>query len=147
MKENVDTYVLPEDSNVFLAEVLPASNPLRITWEVLTVEEKAGYLSAALQKIENLNFIGDKAFFFQPLKFPRIARGLPVNFDKTPLEVKRAQVLWAADIMREELYLGRRNKEACVALGLLEETLSETASIEHKVKELLHRWISSWRVI
>lgn len=143
MKENVDTYVLPEDSNVFLAEVLPASNPLRITWEVLTVEEKAGYLSAALQKIENLNFIGDKAFFFQPLKFPRIAHGIPVDFHNAPDEIKRAQVLWATDIMREDIYVCRRNKEACVALGIIEE--AQPVNIEDKVKELLHRWISSWR--
>lgn len=143
MKENVDTYVLPEDSNVFLAEVLPTSNPLRITWEVLTVEEKESYLAAALQKIENLNFIGDKAFFFQPLKFPRIAHGIPVDFQNVPVEIKRAQVLWAADIMREELYVGKRNKDACVALGMIEET--QNKGIEDKVKELLHRWMSSWR--
>ena len=143
MKENVDTYVLPEDSNGFLAEVLPTSNPLRIAWEVLTVSEKASYLAAALQKIENLNFIGDKAFFFQTLKFPRIARGIPVDFQNAPVEIKRAQVLWATDIMREELFVGRRNKEACVALGIIED--SQPAPIEDKVKELLHRWISGWR--
>lgn len=34
---------MPEDSDQFLAEVLPAANPLRITWEVLTDEEKGGY--------------------------------------------------------------------------------------------------------
>ena len=38
MTENLDTYVMPEDSDQFLAEVLPAANPLRITWEVLTDE-------------------------------------------------------------------------------------------------------------
>lgn len=47
MTENIDTYVMPEESDKFLAEVLPASDPLRITWEVLTDEEKEGYLSAA----------------------------------------------------------------------------------------------------
>ena len=143
MKENVDTYVLPEDSNVFLAEVLPTSNPLRITWEVLTVEEKKSYLSAALQRLENLNFIGDKAFFFQPLKFPRIARGIPVDFQNAPVEIKRAQVLYAVDIMRDELYVGRRNKEACLSLGIIEDAPYQ--GIEDKVKELLHRWLCSWR--
>ena len=146
MQENVDTYVLPEDSNVFLSEVLPASNPVRITWEVLTDEEKEGYLAAALQKIENLNFIGYKAYFYQPLKFPRIARGLPVNFTKAPMEIKRAQALWASDIMREELYVKRRNNDACVSLGIITETVN-TEQVETKVKELLHRWLSSWRAI
>lgn len=146
MVENMDTYVMPEDSNKFLAEVLPASNPLRITWEVLTDEEKEGYLSAALRKIEDLHFIGEKAHFYQPLKFPRIARGVPVNFEKAPLEIKRAQALFAADIAREELYIRRRNKEACLALGVADESPAQSA-VADKVNELLHRWITRWRKV
>lgn len=146
MTENFDTYVMPEDSNQFLAEVLPATNPLRITWEVLTDEEKEGYLSAALRKIEDMQFIGEKAFFYQPLKFPRIARGLPVNFDKTPLEVKRAQALLAADIAREELYIRRRNKEACLSLGVANETALASVAT-NKARELLHRWVTNWRKV
>lgn len=146
MIENIDTYVMPEDSNRFLAEVLPASNPLRITWEVLTPEDKEGYLSAALRKLEDMHFIGEKAFFYQPLKFPRIARGLPVNFDKAPLEIKRAQVLYAADIARQELYIRRRNKEACIALGVATETPAPS-SIEEQARSLLHRWVTNWRKI
>ena len=42
MTVNVDTYVLPNDSTLYLAEVLPMSNALRITWEVLSDEEKKG---------------------------------------------------------------------------------------------------------
>lgn len=146
MTENFNTYVMPEDSNRFLAEVLPASNPLRITWEVLTNEEKEGYLSAALRKIEDMHFIGEKAYFYQPLKFPRIARGLPVNFEKAPLEIKRAQALVAADIAREELYIRRRNKEACLALGVANETPAPSV-VTDKVNELLHRWITRWRKV
>lgn len=146
MIENIDTYVMPEDSNRFLAEVLPASNPLRITWEVLTPEDKEGYLAAALRKLEDMYFIGEKAFFYQPLKFPRIARGLPVNFDKAPLEIKRAQVLYAADIARQELYIRRRNKEACIALGVATETPAPS-SVEEQARSLLHRWVTNWRKI
>ena len=146
MIENIDTYVMPEDSNRFLAEVLPASNPLRITWEVLTPEDKEGYLAAALRKLEDMHFIGEKAFFYQPLKFPRIARGLPVNFDKAPLEIKRAQVLYAADIARQELYIRRRNKEACIALGVATETPAPS-SVEEQARSLLHRWVTNWRKI
>ena len=146
MTENFDTYVMPEDSNKFLAEVLPASNPLRITWEVLTAEEKEGYLSAALRKIEEMHFIGEKAFFYQPLKFPRIARGLPVNFDKAPLEIKRAQALIAADVAREELYVRRRNNDACIALGLATETPAPSV-VTDKANMLLHRWITNWRKV
>ena len=146
MIENIDTYVMPEDSNRFLAEVLPASNPLRITWEVLTPEDKEGYLAAALRKLEDMYFIGEKAFFYQPLKFPRIARGLPVNFDKAPLEIKRAQVLYAADISRQELYIRRRNKEACIALGVATETPAPS-SVEEQARSLLHRWVTNWRKI
>lgn len=146
MIENIDTYVMPEDSNRFLAEVLPASNPLRITWEVLTPEDKEGYLSAALRKLEAMHFIGEKAFFYQPLKFPRIARGVPVNFDKAPLEIKRVQVLYAADIARQELYIRRRNKEACIALGVATETPAPS-SVEEQARGLLHRWVTNWRKI
>lgn len=151
MTENIDTYVIPEDSNKFLAEVLPQANPLRITWEVLSDEEKESFLSAALREIEAMQFIGERAYFYQPLKFPRIARGLPVNFLKAPLEIKRAQVLMAADIAREELYIRRRNKDACVALGLITETQmpSEKSNnpIRQKIDNLLHRWITRWRKV
>lgn len=147
MTENVDTYVLPEDSNRFLAEVLPASDPMRITWEVLSLEEKTGFLSAALYKLEDLNFIGDKAWYYQPLKFPRVARGIPVNFEKAPLEIKRAQVLWAADIAREEYYVKRRNKDACIALGLILEGDRAEKPIVERVTTLLHRWVTRWRKV
>ncbi len=147
MTENVDTYVLPEDSNRFLAEVLPASDPMRITWEVLSLEEKTGFLSAALYKLEDLNFIGDKAWYYQPLKFPRVARGIPVNFEKAPLEIKRAQVLWAADIAREEYYVKRRNKDACIALGLIREGDRAEKPIVERVTTLLHRWVTRWRKV
>lgn len=162
MTESVDTYVLPEDSNKYLSEVLPTSNPLRITWEVLTDEEKTEYLSAALRCIENLTFIGTKAYRGQPLKFPRIRKasgslydnhramrfGL-VAFDckKIPDEIKRAQVYWAAELMREELYVNRRNGDACRSLGLLNVESCQKSSVPYKVKELLHNWITNWRRI
>ena len=147
MTENVDTYVLPDESNQFLAEVLPASDPLRVAWEVLTKEEKAGYLSAALQRIENLNYVGDRAWYLQPLKFPRIARNIPINFEKAPLEVKRAQVVWAAEILREELFVKRRNTDACLALGFIQTANGITEQIPKRVEQLLHRWLTSWRKV
>ena len=146
MTENIDTYVMPEESDKFLAEVLPASDPLRITWEVLTDEEKEGYLSAALRKLEGIHFIGDKANFYQPLQFPRVARGLPVNFEKAPMEIKRAQALCAADIARGELYIRRRNKDFCVAFGLAAETPAPSAT-EKRLEELLHRWVTRCRKV
>ena len=42
MTENVDTYVLPAESVKFLSEVLPASNPLRITWKCLPTRKEKG---------------------------------------------------------------------------------------------------------
>lgn len=147
MTENVDTYVLPEESDRFLAEVLPASDPLRITWEVLSNEEKEGYLSSALRNIEALTFVGDKAWYYQPLKFPRIARGIPVNFDKAPMEVKRAQAYWAAEIAKNELYVKRRNNDACLSLGLINGEAQNTESVPRRVGELLHRWITNWRKV
>lgn len=147
MTENIDTYVMPQDSDKFLAEVLPASNPLRITWEVLTDEEKAGYLSAALRRLENLQFVGEKVFWTQPLKFPRSAYGLPFNNEKAPLEVKRAQAYWSALIAKDELYVKRRNTDACVSLGLIGTTSNVNEGVPQKVKELLHRWFTNWRRI
>ena len=140
------TYVIPEDSDTFLADVLPTSNPLRITWEVLPPEEKIGYLSSGLRKLEEMHFIGERVNYYQPLKFPRIARGMPVNFNDIPIEVKRAQVLLAVDIMREELYVKRRNNEACIALGLVKED-TVCKDITDKVNMLLHRWITNWRKV
>lgn len=148
MTVNVDTYVLPEDSNAYLSEVLPASNPLRVTWEVLTDEEKKGYLAAALVRLENIHYKGDRVYRWQPLKFPRISRGIPVNFNDAPIEVKRAQVVMAAEIVRKELYLKRRNSEACMALGILNETeIENTKELPLRVEELLHKWLTSWRRI
>lgn len=144
---NQDTYVLPEDSERYLSEVLPASNPLTITWAVLTEEERAQYLQAALRRIEGLNVVGQKAYWWQPLKFPRITRGVPPNFKEAPHEVKRAQVVWAAEIAREELYVKRRNNEACLALGLIRETqtIKQARETPPLVEELMHRWITQWR--
>jgi hypothetical protein len=144
---NENTYVLPKDSNEFLREVLPTSNPLWVTWEVLTDEEKAGYLAAAVRRLEDLNFIGDKVWFYQALKFPRIARGIPVDFNDAPDEIKRAQVYWAAVIARDELYVKRRNNDACLALGLIKTAGTPTGEIPKTVKELLHRWLTSWRKV
>ena len=145
MTENIDTYVLPNDSDVFLAEVLPTSDPLRVTWGVLTETEKESYLSAALWKLEDFTFKGEKAIFYQPLKFPRIARGLPLNFEKAPLEIKRAQALIAADLARVELYVKKRNQEACEALGLLQTATAINYS--DKVTALLTKWLTTWRKV
>lgn len=144
---NVNTYVLSEDSDDVLATVLPASNPLRITWEVLEPEEKRGYLFSALRNLESLHFVGNKLNFFQPLKFPRTARGLPTNFESAPDEVKQAQVYWAAILANDELYVQRRNVDACVNLGLLRDETAQQEDLPQKVKELLHDWITSWRRI
>ena len=147
LEVNENTYVLPQDSNAFLQEVLPSSNPLRITWEVLDEEEKAGYLADAVRRIEDLQFIGDKAWYYQALKFPRIARGIPINFDEAPEEVKRAQVYWAAVIARDELYIKRRNNDACVALGLVKAVETPVEPVPRRVRELLHKWLTSWRKV
>jgi hypothetical protein len=147
MTVNEDTYVLPEDSDQFLAEVLPASNPLRITWEVLSTEEKEGYLSSALRNIDALTFIGNKVWCYQPLQFPRIARGYPVDYDNAPREVKRAQVYWAAWIAKDELYVNRRNNDACLALGLIKEPTPSVDGVPPRVKEILHRWLTNWRKV
>jgi hypothetical protein len=145
MTENVDTYVLPEESDQILAQVLPATDPLRVAWEVLAEDEKEGFLSAALQRLENLNFVGERAWYLQPLKFPRIARNIPVNFDDAPLEVKKAQVVWAAEIVRQELFVKRRNTEACLALGFITTANEINEEVPARVRQLLHRWLTSWR--
>ena len=144
---NKDTYVMPSDSNALLAQVLPASNPLRITWGELDDEDKKGYLSAGLRKLENMTFVGRRVNYFQPLKFPRIARNIPANFTEAPVEIQRAQVLLAVEIMREEVYVKRRNTDACISLGLIQSTANEKTSISVTVDELLRRWVTSWRKV
>ena len=145
MTVNVDTYVLPEDSNSFLADVLPASDPLRVAWEVLSEQEKEGYLAAAVRRLENLNYKGERVWYLQPLKFPRIARNIPPDFHEAPMEIKRAQVLWAAYVMREELFIKRRNTEACLALGIIKGVETAMEETPKKVLDLLNRWLTSWR--
>lgn len=142
---NTNTYVMPDESDVLLAEVIPASNPLRITWGLLDSTDKEGYLSAGLRKLENKTFIGRKVSYFQPLKFPRIAPGIPANFTEAPIEIKRAQVLLAVEIMREELYIKRRNADACIALGIIKDEIQKKSNVEVTLDELLHKWVSSWR--
>ena len=142
---NVTTYVLPDDSDSLLLSVLPASDPLSVAWGVLDAVEKEGFLTAAVRRLEALNYAGQRAFYTQPLKFPRIARNHPVDFNNAPLEVKQAQVVWAAEIMREELFVKRRNTAACLALGLIKEANNVSATVPHRVNELLHRWLTSFR--
>ena len=144
---NVTTYVLPEDSDALLLGVLPATDPLAVAWGVLDDSEKAGFLTAAVRRMEGLNYAGQRAFYTQPLKFPRIARNHPVSFTEAPLEVKQAQVVWASEIMREELFLKRRNAAACLALGLIKGADEAKESVPHRVNELLHRWLTSFRRI
>lgn len=144
MTVNVDTYVLPEESNQLISEVLPASNPLRIAWEVLTDEEKAGYLTTALRRMESLNYVGERVWYYQPLKFPRFARNHPLSMDKAPIEVQRAQAVWATEILREEMFLKKRNVEICTALGIADTAIDEKR-LPVRVEELLHRWLTSWR--
>lgn len=143
MTVGVDTYVLPEESNLLISQVLPASNPLRQAWEVLDDAEKEGYLAAALRRLENLNFVGERVWYYQPLKFPRFARMQPLKMDGAPDEVKRAQAVWATEILREELFIKKRNVEVCKALGIPDHTASDRLPVQ--VEELLHRWLTSWR--
>jgi hypothetical protein len=145
MTVGVDTYVLPEESNALISQVLPASNPLRQAWEVLDDDEKEGYLAAALRRLENLNFAGERVWAYQPLKFPRIARRQPIEFDGAPVEVQRAQAVWATEILREELFIKKRNIEVCRALGIPDAAANERVPVQ--VEELLHRWLTSWRKV
>ena len=145
MTENVNTYVLPKDSTTLLLQVLPITDPLAVAWGVLSVDEKIGFLNAAIRKLEDLNYAGERAYYRQPLKFPRIARNHPVEFTSAPVEVKQAQVVWAAEIMRQELFVNRRNNAACVALGIIKDEPITEPKIPPRVEELLHRWLTSWR--
>lgn len=145
MTVNVDTYVLPEDSNSLLLQVLPATDPLAVAWGVLDDTEKAGFLISAVRKLEALNYVGERAYYYQPLKFPRIAIRHPIDLNNAPREVQQAQVVWAAEIMREELFVKRRNTSACMALGIIKGESANTDAIPRMVNDLLHRWLTSYR--
>jgi hypothetical protein len=114
---------------------------------VLTDKEKEGYLASSLRHLEAINYIGEKVWSYQDLKFPRIARGRPPEFEEAPKEVKRAQVYWAAVIANDELYINRRNNDACLALGLISAETKEVEGIPRKVKELLQKWTTNWRKV
>ena len=61
--------------------------------------------------------------------------------------------VWASEIVREELYVKRRNADACLALGIITKDNSGELPVGSvppppaRVKELLHRWLTSWRRI
>lgn len=151
MTENVDTYATVEKADEFVSEMYPPAHPLRVTWEILTESEKERFLYVALERIENLNYIGRRAYSNQPLHFPRIARGMPVDFENVPKTVKKAQTAWALEVVREELYIKRRNNDACTSLGIIttEQSIERTGEnvMPAKVRELLKRWLTNWRKI
>lgn len=153
MTENVDTYVTTTEADQIISETYPPASPLSVSWVVLTETEKERFLAVALERMENLAYKGDRAYYFQSLQFPRIARGIPANFHDAPIEVKRAQAVWASEIVREELYVKRRNADACLALGISTKDNSGELPVGSvppppaRVKELLHRWLTSWRRI
>lgn len=152
MTVNVDTYVMVMEADKIVTETYPPASPLAVSWAVLSDTEKERFLAVALERMENLSYKGERAYYFQPLQFPRITRGVPADFQNVPMEVKRAQAVWATEIMREELYVKRRNTDACLALGILTK---DSAGVfagavpppPARVKELLHRWLTSWRKI
>lgn len=153
MTENVDTYVTTTEADQIISETYPPASPLSVSWVVLTETEKERFLAVALERMENLAYKGDRAYYFQSLQFPRIARGIPANFHDAPIEVKRAQAVWASEIVREELYVKRRNADACLALGIITKDNSGELPVGSvppppaRGKELLHRWLTSWRRI
>ena len=151
MTANVDTYVTVAEADKIVSETYPPASPLMVSWAVLMTSEKERFLAVALERLENLSYKGDRAYYFQPLQFPRITRGIPANFHDAPTEVKRAQAVWASEIVREELYVKRRNTDACLALGIItkdnsgELPMGSVLPPPARVKELLHRWLTSWR--
>ena len=148
MTVNVDTYVTVAEADKVVSETYPPASPLAVSWAVLTETEKERFLAVALERMENLSYKGERAYYFQPLQFPRITRGIPANFHDAPIEAKRAQAVWASEIVREELYVKRRNTDACLALGIITKDNSGTVPPPPaRVKELLHRWLTSWRKI
>lgn len=142
---NVKTYVLPEETVPLLVQVMPSTSPLVAAWSVLENYEREGYLLEAVRRMEGLNYVGERAWYYQPLKFPRIARNHPVDFNYAPLEVKQAQVVWAVELMKEELFIKRRNNAACIALGIISAEQSTTEEVPKLVRSLLHRWLTSFR--
>lgn len=73
--QDKNTYSNIEYADNYVAEHYSKYNPLRVHYSVLTDDEKAGYLSLALQEIERLPFVGRKYLVSQPLQFPRIRTG------------------------------------------------------------------------
>jgi hypothetical protein len=54
-------------------------------------------------------------------------------------------VFWASVIANEELFIKRRNNDACISLGLISGESKAVETIPYKVKELLQRWTTNWR--
>lgn len=147
----IDTYITVDEATAYVCEQYVTMHPLRVHWSVLTEEERETYLKQALRRLENLNYVGSKIDYYQPLKFPRIAYGRPCEWDKVPLNVKRAQAIMALEIIRKE-YISCSDKRMISILDPYRAESGEsedrdTDSLPKSVYELLHEWVSVGRKV
>ena len=147
----IDTYITVDEATAYVCEQYVTMHPLRVHWSVLTEEERETYLKQALRRLENLNYVGSKIDYYQPLKFPRIAYGRPCELDKVPLNVKRAQAIMALEIIRKE-YISCSDKRMISILDPYRAESGEskdrdTDSLPKSVYELLHEWVSVGRKV
>lgn len=147
----IDTYITVDEATAYVCEQYVTMHPLRVHWSVLTEEERETYLKQALRRLENLNYVGSKIDYYQPLKFPRIAYGRPCEWDKVPLNVKRAQAIMALEIIRRE-YTACADKRMIALLDPYrkepdENKESEKDLLPKSVYELLHEWVSVGRKV
>ncbi|MFQ9737923.1 MAG: DnaT-like ssDNA-binding protein [Christensenellaceae bacterium] len=77
MTENVDTYVTTTEADQIISETYPPASPLSVSWVVLTETEKERFLAVALERMENLAYKGDRAYYFQSLQFPVSREAFP----------------------------------------------------------------------
>lgn len=147
----IDTYITVDEATAYVCEQYVTMHPLRVHWSVLTEEERETYLKQALRRLENLNYVGSKIDYYQPLKFPRIAYGRPCEWDKVPLNVKRAQAIMALEIIRKE-YISCSDKRMIALIDPYRAESGESEdqnmdSLPKSVYELLHEWVSVGRKV
>ena len=67
MTVNVDTYVTVAEADKVVSETYPPASPLAVSWAVLTETEKERFLAVALERMENLSYKGERAYYFQQI--------------------------------------------------------------------------------
>lgn len=141
------TYISLEEMNIYVKENYVSSDPLRIQWEAMSVDDQNVYLRRSYDYINSLPFTGRPARVDQPGAFPRKDNFSSQDF----LKVKYAQAeqaLTMSDVVAssetEDRLRLRRAGVVEYSIGDLSEKFSggvATSSLCESARRYLSKWL------